>query len=765
MPENFAEEFSLSATDLLSRLDNLSRARSAINGSIEVDKNVWELFSESGWLSVLVPQKDGGLGLGLKEFCAIAAQAGRNCIPEPYLSQGVQIAVLLSNCKDGDLRSYLLDQLQSGQLIAGLAWQEKIGQIEPDNVQLVAQEKDNQLILNGKKVFVSPAQSHGWIVLAVTANQQNILIWVPSSTAGIQKRTYTAVDGTQYCDLSFNCVTVSTDNILASGSSSKDLVQLANNYARIAIAADLLGVTERALEISIEYVKLRKQFGKPIGTFQALKHKIVDCYIATEISRACISGFDETLQDGESLLSAACRIKARLSDTALFVTKSSIQFHGAIGYTSECDIGIYLKRAMHFCALLGSATELRKQYLDSINVTEEVTQMDEDVEIPQDRDWNALSEADFRKMLKTFFKKNYPDSMRNIQRRLHWDEIKDWTKTLAEQGWLAPAWPKEYGGMGLSPEKVIAFVEEYENYGVARTMDMGVAMVGPLLMKYGTQTQKDRYLPKIVSGQHRWCQGYSEPGAGSDLASLTTRAELRGDHFVVNGQKIWTTLAHNATHMFTLVRTDSGQSKQGGISFLLIDLKTDGITIRPIEDIGGNQEFCEVFLNDVRVPCEDLVGEINKGWSMAKSLLGFERLFLGSPKQGRYAISQLRDLANLRGLFSNPLFHARFAELLLKVEDQARAYTSYADLIKKGLEIPPSISLLKVWGTETYQEICVFMYEWALELGFLKEPYFPDQPNFQPAAILFNALPATIYGGSSQIQREIIAKRVLDIGD
>jgi alkylation response protein AidB-like acyl-CoA dehydrogenase len=390
---------------------------------------------------------------------------------------------------------------------------------------------------------------------------------------------------------------------------------------------------------------------------------------------------------------------------------------------------------------------------------------DTKTDFPADADWDAMSETDFRQMLRSFYTKNYPESLRNLPRRLHWHEIKDWYATLSSQGWVAPAWPKRFGGMGLSPEKMIAYVEEQEQYGVARAPDMGIVMIGPLLIQRGSPEQQEKFLPKIIAGQHVWCQGYSEPGAGSDLASLRTEAVREGDVFVVNGQKIWTTLAQDATHMFALVRTDKNAKKQSGISFLLIDLSAPGITIRPIKDIVGYEEFCEVFFDNVRVPAENLVGELNEGWAIAKALLGFERIFLGSPKQSRYAISQLSTMAETLGLFADPVFSSRYAELMLDVADQVSGYTHYADMVKRGEALPPSVSLLKIWGTDTYQRICALMVEYAQEHGAsgLNAELAPAGLNVP--AIMLNSIPATIYGGSTEVQKEILAKHVLKLPD
>ena len=247
--------------------------------------------------------------------------------------------------------------------------------------------------------------------------------------------------------------------------------------------------------------------------------------------------------------------------------------------------------------------------------------------------------------------------------------------TLSRLGWLAPAWPKEHGGMGLPADKLIAYIEESEAWGVARPPDQGLVMVGPILMRFGTDEQRARFLPKILAGEHVWTQGYSEPNAGSDLAAVRTEAVIEGDEFVVNGQKTWTTWGMDGTHMFMLVRTDKTVKKQAGISFLLVDLKTPGVTVRTIQNLAAEREFCEVFFDNVRVPLLNLVGELNQGWTVAKALLGFERLFTGSPKHSQHTLHQVEKLAAQRGLLDDPVFMARLTELQLDTVDLGAAST------------------------------------------------------------------------------------------
>jgi alkylation response protein AidB-like acyl-CoA dehydrogenase len=379
-------------------------------------------------------------------------------------------------------------------------------------------------------------------------------------------------------------------------------------------------------------------------------------------------------------------------------------------------------------------------------------------------DWNTLSNTEFREIARNFLIDHYPSTLRYPTRRLRWHEIKQWYLKLSSTGWLAPNWPAEYGGMGLNSEKLLTLILEQENWGVARTPDMGITMVGPLLIRHGSTEQKSKYLPKILSGEHIWCQGYSEPNSGSDLASLRTEAILSDDHFIVNGQKTWTTLAQDATHMFMLVRTDRSGKKQSGISFLLVDFKSPGITIRPIRNVAGEEEFCEVFFDNVKVPIENLVGEINSGWSLAKALLGFERIFFGSPKQAQYALKRLSDLAYSNGIDQDPSFKQKITQLKLDVEDLGSLYGTFVNKLNLGEPIGADVSILKIWATETTLRIANASIEAAGAAGSIR-PENSENIAIDVLSAFYSARAATIYGGTSEIQRNIVARSVLSMPD
>jgi alkylation response protein AidB-like acyl-CoA dehydrogenase len=381
----------------------------------------------------------------------------------------------------------------------------------------------------------------------------------------------------------------------------------------------------------------------------------------------------------------------------------------------------------------------------------------------QQQDWNAVGDDEFRRAAAQFFTAHVPTNLRNLSRRPRWAEVKPWYLTMSKHGWLVPSWPKEWGGMGLSQSKVLVYLEELERSGAPRVMDQGLMNIGPLLIARGTDGQRRRFLPSILSGEHTWCQGYSEPNAGSDLASLRTEARIEGDEFVINGSKIWTSVAFDATHMFALVRTDKTVKKQAGISFVLIDMRQPGVNVRPIRNIAGHEELCEVFLDDVRTPLANLVGELNKGWDVAKALLGFERIWSGSPRQSMLALLRLEQLARASGKLDDPVFADKLAQVTMDVLDSAAAYERFAQIMRTGGTFGFEVSMLKIWATETCQRVTELMVEAAGDLGALTGEVDVDAEAIDILYPFLDCRAFTIYGGSSQVQRNILSKNVLEL--
>ena len=374
------------------------------------------------------------------------------------------------------------------------------------------------------------------------------------------------------------------------------------------------------------------------------------------------------------------------------------------------------------------------------------------------------NDHDFRLHVREWLAANFPPELRFPTRRLDFRQAMAWHRTLAAKGWVAPGWPREYGGMGLSAYQQVMFSEELDRAGVVVIPNFGITMLGPLLLRFGTAEQKAQYLPKILSGEHLWCQGYSEPGAGSDLASLRTSAEPDGDDWVINGQKIWTTMAQQANRIFLLVRTDKSVKKQNGISFLLVPMDSPGITVRPIDNIGGYSEFAEVFFDNVRVPRTAMVGEVNQGWTMAKALLGAERILLGSPKLAKFPLQRLEALARTFGLLDEPVFRARFVRLAMEVEDMVALYVRLLEVLRRGAVLGEEVSVLKLAVTELFQQVTDLMLEAAGEYGGT-DAVLPlaDGSSLKPVNPYYLSRPATIYGGRSEVQRNILAKALLKL--
>jgi alkylation response protein AidB-like acyl-CoA dehydrogenase len=377
-------------------------------------------------------------------------------------------------------------------------------------------------------------------------------------------------------------------------------------------------------------------------------------------------------------------------------------------------------------------------------------------------DFDELSDEEFRQLARRFLEKHHPPELRHAPKRLHWVESKLWYMILSAAGWLAPAWPREHGGMGLSAAKQLIYVDEFEKFGAARNPDHGIMLLGPLLIRYGSDAQKARFLPRIIAGDDIWCQGYSEPNAGSDLASLRTEAVLDGNEWVVNGQKTWTTLAGDAHWMFALVRTDKRAKEQEGISFLLVPMDAPGVTVRPIINLDLQDEFSEVFFNSVRIPFGNLVGQENQGWTMAKALLGFERIFLGTPRHAANALAELYRLAEHYGIASESVFLDRYTEFRLELADHECLFERIADQLRRGLPLGAEVSLLKLNQTHLFQRITEYSLDVAQQDGALLHP-LEGKKHLNPMGRFLVSRAATIYGGASEVQKNILAKSLLNL--
>ena len=391
----------------------------------------------------------------------------------------------------------------------------------------------------------------------------------------------------------------------------------------------------------------------------------------------------------------------------------------------------------------------------------------------------SADEKNFRETVRQFLQRELPAVIRDdvlAFKHLAKDQYVRWQRILAERGWGAPGWPREFGGTGWNAVQRSIFDDECYKAGAPRQMPFGLSMIGPVLMKFGTAIQQARFLPRIITMDDWWCQGYSEPGAGSDLASLKTSARRDSGHYVINGQKTWTTFAQFADWMFCLVRTNSEGKAQEGISLMLIDMKTPGVRVRPIRTLDLGADVNEVFLDDVRIPAENLVGDENRGWTIAKYLLGHERTNIAGIGMCRRLLGSVKDYARRQTKNGRPLFDdVRFRDRIVKLEIEFKSHEwslmRLVSLEQSGQPIGIEASMLKIRGSEIQQDLSELLMESAgpyalpfvaaaLDAGFVGPTAAGVHLN-GVAPQYFDMRKVSIYGGTNEVQKNLIAKSVL----
>jgi len=393
----------------------------------------------------------------------------------------------------------------------------------------------------------------------------------------------------------------------------------------------------------------------------------------------------------------------------------------------------------------------------------------------------SADELQFRETVRQFLRQHLPAAIREdvlAFKHLAKEQYVTWQRILAAQGWGAPGWPRDYGGTGWSAVQRSIFEDECYKAGAPRQMPFGLSMIGPVLMKFGTPAQRARFLPRIITMDDWWCQGYSEPGAGSDLASLKTTARRDGGDYVINGQKTWTTLAQFADWMFCLVRTNGEGKPQEGISFVIIDMRTPGVRVQPIRTLDLGADVNEVFLDDVRIPIDNLVGEENRGWTIAKYLLGHERTNIAGIGMCKRLLASLKDYARRQNKHGRPLLaDVRFRDRIVKLEIELTSHEwslmRLVSLEQSGQPIGIEASMLKIRGSEIQQDLAELLMESAgpyglpfvaaaLDAGFRGTTAGGTHLN-SVAPQYFDIRKVSIYGGTNEVQKSLIAKSVLGI--
>lgn len=756
-------------------------------------REVWSQFADLGWLALPIPEAAGGLGGGEIELGLLMEGFGGALVLEPYLATVVLGAEAVVQLGDAHQRAAWLPGVAGGELHLALAHGEGAGPRWPATVSTRARRVDGGWRLEGAKHRVVGAAAANTILVSARVagdalDPQGVgLFAVPRDAAGLELDRYALTDGSVAADLKLNGVLLGADALLGGNDDALESIEQVQDRGIAALAADALGALGVLLEATVEYTKTRVQFGQPIARFQALQHRLADLAVLREEARSMsLLALLKARSAPAERARAVSGAKLRIGRAARRIGEEAIQMHGAMGVTDELNIGAYFKRVLCFDLLFGSAAAHTRRYAGLMaaeaagNAFEEqdagrVSAAGPDLGLTAD-------EQTFRHSAREFLTGALQPEVARAQRMTStvFAEVElsqPWHKKLYQQGWVAPGWPSEYGGPGWTPVQRYIWEVEAARAGAPMTSPIGLSMVGPVLMHFGTPEQKSQFLPRILSGEDYWCQGFSEPGAGSDLAALRTRAMLDGDCYVVTGAKIWTTHAHKANWMIALVRTRDTGRRQEGISCLLIDMASSGIEVRPIYTIGGDHEVNQVSFDAVRVPVHQRVAAEGEGWTVAKYLLEFER-------GGGIVAPGLRDAlaevcvlaAEVAARDADPAeaqrIRHRIAELSMEIDAlemlELRSHAGRDETTRPAA----AASMQKLRASELHQGLSALALEvlgsralrWEAQRPFDHAPEDPLLDRLRPAMSRYlNNRANTIFGGSSEIQRSIIAKLALGI--
>ena len=691
--------------------------RAALDAEAEALPGFWAALAEQGWVGIHVAEEHGGSGYSLEELAVALEELGRRCVPGPFLPTVLAAAVLDRAAGKAAGIVPALTALAGGEAIGAVAL---AGSLVADDAP------GGALAVSGT---LSPVLSgHLASVLLAPAGDR----WVVLTEGEFDARELPSVDLTRrVAEVAVTGVTVPAERVIA------DLDDgLVGDLAAVVAAAEAVGLAQWCVETAAEYARERRQFGRPIGQFQGVKHRVATMLATTEVARAAAWDAARAAVDPEVRGLTAAAAAALALDGAVDVAKGAIQVFGGIGFTWEHDAHLYLRRTAALRALVVDPSEARRVVaraaLDGV-------QRRLAVDLPPEAEAH-------RQEVRRFL-----DEVRVL-------DPHEQRERIAEAGYVQPAWPEPWGrGAGALEQLVID--EEFRAAGVERVQITIGGWALPPVMLYGTEQQQQRWIPPTLRGEYQWCQLFSEPGAGSDLASLTTRAERVEGGWIVNGQKVWTSLAHQANWGFLLARTDPAAPKHDGISFFMVDMSTPGVEVRPLRELTGAPMFNEVFLTDVFIPDDCLIGAANDGWRATRTSLANERVFMGSGSTLGPVLQMLLDVARASGRADDPSVQEEVGALVAE---------SYA-LSVLGLRLTLSslsgadaagaaASVRKLLGGEHDQRVP----ELALRL------LGPDGARSDgPAAMwvhqfLFNRA-LTIAGGTSEIQRNIIAERALGL--
>ena len=706
-----------SVRSLVARVAPSEVLHAALETPFENPPRYWRAAAGQGLQGMHLAESVGGQGFGILELAIVLAEFGYGAVPGPFVPSAIASALIAAHDPDAKV----LGELASGAAIAAYAL----------DSGLTATRHGDALVIRGEVRAVPAAAQASVLVLpvAIDSGEERVVLRADQ----LEIEPVKSVDPLRpVAHVRANAVEIGDDAVLSNLSTT-----IAHALMSTLLSAESVGVARWATDTASEYAKIREQFGRPIGQFQAVKHKCAEMIADTERATAAVWDAARAIDEASPAIEFAAAVAATLAPAAaLRCTQDCIQVHGGIGYTWEHDAGMYYRRAVILAACFGRRTDYPQRVVDTATSTGM-----RELNIDLDPETEKLR-AEIR---------NEVAALKAIPRE-------ERVTAIAEGGWVLPYLPKPWG-RAASPVEQIIIAQEFTT-GRVRRPPIGIAAwIVPSIVAFGTDEQKQRFLPPTFRGEMIWCQLFSEPGAGSDLAGLTTKATRADGGWRITGQKIWTTAAQFSQWGALLARTDPSAPKHNGITYFLLDMKSDGVQVQPLRELTGGAMFNTVFIDDVFVPDELVLGEVNRGWEVSRNTLTAERVSIGS--------SETPFLANLDGLVEF-MRDGQFDQVAQNRAGQLIAEGHAAKLLNMrstlltlaGGDAMPSAAISKLLSMRTaqgYAEFAMSTFGTDAAIGD------PEQLPGKWGEYLLASRATTIYGGTSEVQLNIIAERLLGL--
>lgn len=693
----------------LGRLKSRAAARATLDGGPAHPADIWSAAAEQGWTGLAIAEEHGGSGFGLAELAVVLEAQGRELCPGPFLPT-VAAALVIDRCATDPLRAQVLPGLADGTTVGALALS--------GTVTVGA-----DLVVTGESPAVLGAPDAAVLVIAAGED----VVVVDADADGVTVTPLESMDTTRSVgSVALRGVTVTEDRVL------RGAARKARTVFRILASAEAVGVSWATLEMAVEYAKVREQFGRTIGTFQAVKHHAANMLVNAEETTAAT--WDAARADDlDSAWFPAAVAASHAIRTQIFNAQTNIQLHGGIGFTWEHDAHLYLRRARTLAAIM---TDGADPLLDVVEAQRSGQAHGASFTLPPE----AEEHRDKAREAVTTLRSLAPEKQRDF---------------LVDSGYLVPHWPKPWGRAADVLEQLV--IEE--EFADIKRPDMGITgWVTLTIAQAGTDDQRERWVEPVLRGEVMWCQLFSEPGAGSDAAAVRTSAKKVEGGWRITGQKVWTSLAHICQWGLATVRTDPDAPKHAGVTMMAVDMKAPGVTVNPLKGLTGHAHFNEVFFDDVFVPDEDVVGDVNKGWLVARATLGNERISIGGGSGGATGFTA-DDLIKL--LDSAPADVAaqsvrRAGEVIAESHTLRLLNLRRVTRAIAGAEPGPEGNVTKLLVAEAGQRLT----ELAMELAG-SAAVVGQTPTLMQAYLGNRAM--TIAGGTSEITRNTIAERILGL--